>query len=471
MGRLLLELGLVMGTPLLLHLVRYFSWGAAVGRLAMLALLFAFVSAATRHRGYLTSVFESRRRVLLLVALVATLGALHVWLFARDIARGGECLTDMGRPSICAGEWLRRGLNPWADCADRPARSERSKAAANTWSWCVWGDRCIDRRAGHAYPGWSHHGPGFDFMDGYKYGPLMALTYAPFVHELRERGLYVVNMVFWLAQCVLIMLLARAAYPAVRSAPWRALLILLLPLAIPTAAFLPTLQIGSPGDVHELSAPEPNTFILELTRRCSNDIIPVVLALLATLLAARRRSRAAGVLLGLSLASKHLPGLLLCLLLPRLQGVRGRALLSATVATTTLCYLPFFLWGPREMFANLVLFSVVRPTNSSSIRGELPASLESLVTCAQLALCAILAVQFHRRGCRDLGALLRAGALLCIAFVALNKVVHGNYLLWLQPFVALALAGLPYASPDGELSEKPLVPSADRLKMPEGSTE
>jgi hypothetical protein len=448
----LLELGLVVAAPLLLIMVRYFSWGAAAGRLASLVLLFAFVSYATRRRGYLRSVFESRRSVLVLVVLVATLGALHVRLFALDIARGGECLTDMGRPSICAGEWLRRGLNPWADCADRPLRSERSKAMPSTWSWCISGDRCIDRRAGHAYPGWSHHGPGLDFMDGYKYGPLMALTYAPFVHELRERGLYVVNLAFWLAQCALVFLLARAAYPDLRSAPWRALLILLLPLAVPGAAFLPTLQIGSSGDIHQLSPPEPNTFVLELTRRCSNDIIPVVLALAATWLAARRRSRAAGVLLGLSLGAKHLPGLLLCLLLPGLQGVRGRALALATLATTTLCYLPFFVWAPREMFANLVLFSVVRPTNSSSIRASLPASLESLITCAQLGLCAVLALQFYRRGQRDLGALLRAGALLCMGFVALNKVVHGNYLLWLQPLLALALAGLPYRSHAGERS-------------------
>ena len=447
LARVLGELGLVLGTPLLLVLVRYFHWGAGVARLFTLVALYSFVSVATQRRGYLLSIWENKSRRWLLALLVGTLFVLHVRLFAQDIQLGGECLTDMGRPSICAGEWLRHGLNPWADSAQRGLAADTT----STWSWCVTADRRIDPRGGHAYPGWAHHGPGFDFMDGYKYGPLTALVYAPVVHTLRERGLQLVNFAFWLGQCVLMVWLARAAFPHLPSAAWRAQLVLLLPLAIPAALLLPTVQIWTLGDSHELSAPEPNTFVLELTRRCSNDIIPVALALCAVLLASRGRSRAAGVSLGLSLAAKQLPGLLFCLILPGLRGVRPRALTLATLTTSVLCYLPFFAWAPREMFANLVLFSVVRPTNSSSIRAYLPASLESLVSCAQLGLVAWLTVRFYRNSSRDLPALLRTASLLCIAFVALNKVVHGNYLLWLQPLVALALAGLPYrpaAAPD-----------------------
>jgi uncharacterized RDD family membrane protein YckC len=41
---------------------------------------------------------------------------------------------------------------------------------------------------------------------------------------------------------------------------------------------------------------------------------------------------------------------------------------------------------------------------------------------------------------------MRSLTLLSIGFVALNKVVHGNYLVWLEPWLALLLAGVPYAA-------------------------
>jgi hypothetical protein len=65
----------------------------------------------------------------------------------------------------------------------------------------------------------------------------------------------------------------------------------------------------------------------------------------------------------------------------------------------------------------------------------------------QLLSCAVLTFAFYRSGPRDLGRVLRTSALSTIAFVAFNKVVHGNYLLWIQPLAALALAGLPFRAP------------------------
>ena len=440
------ELALVLTAPVLLLVVRYFSWGAAVARLATFCVLFGFVAFATRRAGYLHSYFEARRPRLVLWAAVALLFALHVRSFAHDIARGGECLTDMGRPSICAGEWLRHGRNPWADCVTRAQR----EPGASTWNWCIDGNSCIDWKGGHAFPNWTHHGSGFDFMDGYKYGPITALLYAPFAHALRERGLYVVNFACWLLQCAALVWLARRAYPGQHSAPARALLILLLPLVIPSAAFLPRYTFYAFDGKHELSAPELNTFVLELTQRCSNDIIPVVLALAALILAAQQRWRGSGIALGLSLAAKQLPGLLLCTVLPALRDARQRAFWLATLATTALAYLPFLVWSPRELIANLLLFSVMRPTNSSSVRAHVPASLEPAISLVQLGICGWLAFRQWRSPARDLSSLLRTAALMCIAFVALNKVVHGNYLLWLQPLLALTLAGRPYAATDLE---------------------
>jgi hypothetical protein len=130
--------------------------------------------------------------------------------------------------------------------------------------------------------------------------------------------------------------------------------------------------------------------------------------------------------------------------LPRLSGVAPRKLVSAALLTAAVCYLPVLLWAPRELIANLLLFNLVRPTNSSSIRAHLPPSLEFVVSLAQLGVTLAIAVWFGRSQRRALDKLIIASALLTIAFVALNKIVHGNYLLWLQPLLALAVAGGPF---------------------------
>jgi hypothetical protein len=282
-------------------------------------------------------------------------------------------------------------------------------------------------------------------MDGYKYGPLTALLYAPFAHVLQERGLFSVNFACWIVQLVLMWLLARVAFPEQRAAPSRTLLTYLLPPLLQMSLLLPKLRVHAFWGTFSLSAPARDTFVLELTRRCSNDIIPVVLALAAIWTAARGRSRAAGVLLGLSLAAKPLPGLLLLMLLPGLHGVGARKLIGACLLTTALSYLPIFLWAPRELIANLVLFALVRPTNSSSIREYLSPAMGSVIGVLQLALVGLLAWRFYRdHAQRDLPGLLRVSTLATIAFVALNKIVHGNYLLWIQPLWAIAIAGLPF---------------------------
>ena len=438
------EVALVLPAPLLLLVVRYFSWGSAPEKLLSLASLFAFVALATRRAGYVGSLFEAVRARRVLNVLVAALFAWHAALFVRDIARGDQCLTDMGRPSICAGEWLLRGINPWAECVDRRTLGAVARGDRSTWAWCMAGGGCIDWKGGHAFPNWPHHGPGFDFMDGYKYGPVTALVYVPFTHALRERGLYVVNFAFWLAQCVLIVWLARLAYPGQQSAAARALLILLLPLAIPLGRLLPAAKFTALGASHALRPPEFDTFVLELTQRCSMDIIPVVFGLLSVACIARQRTLASGAWLGLSLAAKQLPGLMWCALFPGLSGVRVWRLVLATGAVAVAMYLPALLWAPRELIANLILFTAQRPTNPSSVRVYLPDAFDLVLTSAQLLGCAVLAFRYARGSERDLGMLLRTGCLMCIVFIALNKVVHGNYLLWLQPLLALTLAGRPF---------------------------
>jgi hypothetical protein len=449
LGPVSAEAALILLGPCALILARYFSWGAGPLRLLCLALLFAFIALATWRRGYLLSVWDRGRLHWVLAAVCALLTFMHVQYFVSNIRKGGECWTDMGRPSICSGEWLRRGLNPWAECAPPLKAAERKNPPESeaTYVECVKFDRCIDYKGGRPYKDWKHHGPGFDFMDGYKYGPISAFAYFPLTHFYRERGVFSVNFAFWLLHGLLMWGLARAAFPSQRAAPWRAIIGWLAPLIVPLWATLPTLNIEALGHTYELTPPERGTFILEITHRCANDIIPVTLGLAALLMAARKFPLIGGVFLGLSLAAKPLPALLWCALLPGLAGNKARPLIVSAVLTTAFCYLPFFAWAPREMIANLISFSWLRPTNASSIRAYIPESLGGLIGALQLISCVVLTIAFYRSGPRDLGRLLRTSALSTIAFVAFNKVVHGNYLLWIQPLAALTLAGLPFRTP------------------------
>jgi hypothetical protein len=134
-----------------------------------------------------------------------------------------------------------------------------------------------------------------------------------------------------------------------------------------------------------------------------------------------------------------------------LRIVRARSLFVALLITAAIVYLPFLFWAPREMLANLVLFSFLRPSNSSSLRAYIPLELEFWVSIAQLLTVGSIIAYHYRRAEQDPPALLRSLALLSIGFVALNKIVHGNYLVWLQPWISLALGGIPFAvEPDPE---------------------
>jgi len=443
---LLVELGILIAVPLALLSAVYFVW-AGVLRFVVLGLLGALVALATSRHVSLRPVLGQGRMQWLLAALVLWLFAEQASQFVSRAVRGHECHTDMGRPSICAGEWLLEGRNPWAQCLPQNYLSAHAHSLDDTLAWCLEEGRCIDRIAGGTYKKWKKNGAGLEFVHGYKYGPLLALVYLPATHRLRESGLDLVNLVFWLVQLALVTVIGRLAFPTLQAAGLRALFVFLLPTAIPTRLLWPAhLQFELFGRSHDLVPPSRFAFVRELTLNCANDVLPVTLVLAALAFAAKRRSLAAGVALGLSLGMKQLPALLLLPLLARLDGVSWRHLLQGALLTALIVYAPFFLWAPEEMIANLMSFHLERPANRSSLQRFLPPLLRTVVGVTQLLGAAGLLFHFGRApaAARSLAALLRTGALLLIGFVALNKVVHGNYLLWIQPFVALCMAALPF---------------------------
>ncbi len=147
-----------------------------------------------------------------------------------------------------------------------------------------------------------------------------------------------------------------------------------------------------------------------------------------------------GAALGLSLSAKPLPGALLLLLLP---GTVRALPFAAGVLVGLLPYVPDLLATPRELVANLVLFNLERPGDSTGAGAELPGALAALPQLAGALLVAAVVVAYHRgrRSTRDLAV---AAALVATLFLAGGKLIHRNYLLWWLPLAAVALGASCY---------------------------
>jgi uncharacterized membrane protein len=187
------------------------------------------------------------------------------------------------------------------------------------------------------------------------------------------------------------------------------------------------------------------------------DLLAVALATLGMLAWARSRPVLAGVLLGLGIAAKFYPVLLLgvlfvlCLRAGRLRA--WAATVAAAVVAWAAVNVPVALAAP-DNWSWFFVFSQQRPANPESIwnialhatgqrildgplaAGETPAVLNAVVTVCLLALAAGVAWLGLAAPVRPRVAQL--AFLLVAGFLLLNKVWSPQFSLWLLPLAALA---------------------------------
>lgn len=246
-------------------------------------------------------------------------------------------------------------------------------------------------------------GSGFQ---GYKYLPVMALAYLPLGTALGARGILATNLLLQLAAALLILQLARkhGGEPAGRMAA-------LLYLALPLIPF-------------------------QLFAKGSTDLLPVVL-LLPALLFLDFRPVLAGALLGLSIAAKPVPGLMfLPCLLPPGGGARRHYAVGVMLGLAPI--LPFVLWSPRALVENIVLWPSLRPPDSTSWLGAMPASAAAPAHAVLLALFLGIAWFVWRRP-PSLAVRCGLGTLLTLAAILAGPSAHHNYQLWWLPFYCVLL--------------------------------
>ncbi|HVW88934.1 MAG TPA: glycosyltransferase 87 family protein, partial [Gaiellaceae bacterium] len=184
------------------------------------------------------------------------------------------------------------------------------------------------------------------------------------------------------------------------------------------------------------------------------DLWPALLlvAALAALLA--ERHRLGWVLLGAAVAAKLWPLVVVPLALVwSVRRGRGRSALAG-LAVVAVAFVPFFALAPHGMWHSLsgqasrplqieslgaALFTtfghprIVTTHGSQNVAGH--GAVGALFSLAELAMLVALWIAFAR-GPADRERLLRYSAAAACAFVALNKVLSPQYLIWLIPLVA-----------------------------------
>jgi Glycosyltransferase family 87 len=241
-------------------------------------------------------------------------------------------------------------------------------------------------------------GPESAGITGYKYMPMMIIDYLPLGLPLGARGILLTNLALLLG-CFAVM----KRVTGTRLAP---LLLAMLPLVAE--------QVFAKGAT-DLAA---------------------VLPLLVALALVECNSFWCGVGVGLSIATKLLPGVAM---LPALIPAQRRSAFVAGVAVGLLPILPFLIAGPRAFWDNIVLFNLTRLPDDTSWLHALPAAVASalhLVFAAGIV-AAALYVWLRKPA---IGTRSGLAAILGIAAILAGPGAHHNYQLWWLPFYALLLS-------------------------------
>ena len=297
--------------------------------------------------------------------------AVHLGFLAKQIVH--LHLLDVSTTTLAAGRALLAGGNPYALPIDGEALR-------------VTGD------------------PAFQ---GYKYLPMMAVTYFPLGAWLGPRGVLLTNLALQFATIDLIYRLG--ARGGSRNA------------GLVAALFYLSLPI----------------LLRQIFGKGATDLAAVV-PLLAALLTLERRPALSGLFVGLSISAKLLPG---ALLLPcALPPAGSRRPYLGGVIVGLLPALLFVAMSPAEVYDNIVLFNAVRPPDSTSWLSYAPAVAPSLAKAVFVAGLAA-ACLFVWRKVPSLPS--RCGLLAGLTILAIlsGPAAHHNYHLWWLPLVSV-LVGL-----------------------------
>ena len=249
--------------------------------------------------------------------------------------------------------------------------------------------------------------PEYPDFPGYKYLPMMMAAYAPLASMLGQAGLRLMNLILDAGISAAVFFSGRRIGGQVAGL-----------LALAAWLMLPVL----PRDIYKHGV---------------TDLAPVLPLVVALLLAETRLGRA-GLLIGLSVAAKLFPGLLMALCCLRRERI-GFYFLGGIVGI--LPAVGFYLWDPADFTRNVFLFILSRPIDVTSWMYRLPAVVPTL---AKLAYFLFLASVLSYLLLRAPGFARRCGLMVLAVVGALltGPDAHNNYMIWWAPFFCILLGGL-----------------------------
>ncbi|MBI5529541.1 MAG: DUF2029 domain-containing protein [Deltaproteobacteria bacterium] len=286
---------------------------------------------------------------------------------------------------------------------------------------------------------------GFRYYHGYKYLPGMMLVYAPLAVPFEFPGILFTNYLIFLATGLLIYLLAKEAGgrwavgggAAEGDARHEARGVSLTSDLRPPTSGLSA--AGLRGVILFLSL---GIVPLEMFEKGVNDLAPMVPLLFAIFALSRGWMLAAGVAVGFSVGTKLLPGALIALMF--LPLARSRWFVLAAGLTIGAVCIPFVTWHPREFVANVLLFNLDRPPDTTSIAYYLPLKWQKpWLYAGGIVILGSLAAWFAKKN-KDWRTLAFVGALVVTALLVFGTMVHRNYLLWVIPLWCVLLPWTAY---------------------------
>jgi uncharacterized membrane protein len=261
--------------------------------------------------------------------------------------------------------------------------------------------------------------PAYPDSHGYKYLPTMIATYLPLGSLFGTTGMRLTNLILDGAVAFLVVVLAR------RHSGWvcgmlAACLYLMLPML--------------PGDIYF---------------NVVTDLVPTVF-LLAAMALYQARPGVAGVMIGVSVAAKLLPGLLMVVCCFPASGrwrYVGGILLGLIPATV------FFLLAPSDFMQNIVWFVATRPIDTTSWLFGAPSYVIMTVRLGFVLFIEAVAFAVVWRP-PDFFERCSLYVLCSVAALLVGPTTHNNYMLWWIPFFCILLSwplskimGLPESPP------------------------
>jgi hypothetical protein len=244
---------------------------------------------------------------------------------------------------------------------------------------------------------------------GYRYGPILLISYAPWILLWGRPGIYACHLVWLLLLCACVLwLLSREGVAWFRLEALAAVAVMLIPLLLRRMTL----------------------------RHTDCDLFPTLLAFSGVVAPVRKRSSLAAALFGLSAGAKLLPAVLYLPLLLRMP----RRAIGVFFLVLGVCFVPLGIADFRGAYQQLIGFNLMRGASDTALSYFLPGWLTLLLRIVALMGVAIIAWRYVWSGPETTAGMLKYLLAAHVAFLITGKLLHNNYLVWIFPVVAPLMA-------------------------------